>query len=129
MLLELLILCNYTYVHTTAEKYLEYLTLYVRQDFQGSFKNIEHDLHLPEYRIQQRQIVQEIGDLCVFHLLSCIRLDVFAEKGAIPEFNSNRNPFNLISDREFTEKINRFFTTLAEGTDFVSEHIGPVLVS
>ena len=128
-LLEVLVLCNYSNTYTTAEQYLEYISLYVQQDFQGSYKNIQHDLHLPEYRSQQRKIIQEIGDLTVFHLLSCIKLDIFAEKGAIPEFNPNKNPYNLISDKEFTVRINNFFLTLTEGTELVSEHIGPVLVS
>ena len=133
ILLELLILCNYTYAHVSPESYYDYLNLYVRQNFQGSFSSMENDMHLPEYRAQQRKLTQVIGDLCVFHLLSCIRLDVFAEKGAIPEFNPNRNPYNLISSKDLTPKICNFFVTLEQNSEFVSEfaseHIGPVLVS
>lgn len=129
ILLELLVLCNYNYAHIGPEKYLEYLNLYVRQDFQGSYKSMENDMHLHEYRGAQRKLTQEIGDLCVFHMLSCIRLDVFAEKGSIPEFNKNKNPYNLISSDEYTGKISSFFVTLSEGKDFVTEHIGPVLMS
>lgn len=129
ILIELLVLSNNTQANVTAQMYLDYLSQYVRQDFQGSYKNIIHDLHLQEYRNQQKKLVQEIGDLCMFHLLSCIHLDIFVEKGAIPEFNASKNPYNLISDKEYTHKINKFFVTLSEGSEFVSEHIGPVIVS
>lgn len=129
-LLELLIFCNYTEAHPTAENYLAYLDKYLKQGFKGSLKVLEKDLHIPAYRQQQEQIIQEIGDLCLFHLLSSVKLDIFNERGAIPEFNPNKNPYNLVSDPEFTPKIYKYFLMLANNTEFLdTEHLGPVLFS
>jgi hypothetical protein len=129
-LLELLIFCNYTEAHPTASNYLTYLDQYLKQGFKGSLKIIEKDLHISAYRQQQQKIIEEIGDLCLFHLLSSIKLDIFNERGAIPEFDENRNPYNLLSDQEFSPKLQRYFVTLRDNSEFLdTEHLGPVLVS
>ena len=129
-LLELMIFCNYTEAHPTAENFLNYLDQYLKQGFKGSLKIMEKDLHIPAYRHQQQKIIEEIGDLCMFHLLSSIKLDIFNERGAIPEIDENRNPYNLITDSQFTPKIQNYFLTLRDNTEFLqSEHLGPVLVS
>lgn len=129
-LLELLIFCNYTEAHPTAENYLAYLDKYMKQGFKGSLKVLEKDMQIPAYRQQQEKIIQEIGDLCLFHLLSSVKLDIFNERGAIPEFNPNKNPYNLVSDREYSMKIHKYFLMLADNTEFLdTEHLGPVLIS
>lgn len=127
--LELLICCNFVFAHPNAENYINYLTTYAEQEFKGGFRKIERDLHFPEYREYQKKIVQEIGDLCVFHLLSSIHIDIFTQRGSIPIQDENRNPYNLVCNKDNLKRINNFFLKLADGKEFITQHLGPVILS
>lgn len=128
-LLELLVLLNYGFVHCTPERFVEYLNVYTDQEFKGSYKIIVADSHLNEYRLGSREILMQISDLSLFHLLSSIRLDIFATQGALPGVLSVKNPYNLISNPDQTRKIHEFFVGLTGNLERLSGQIGPVVLA
>ncbi|CAG9326426.1 unnamed protein product [Blepharisma stoltei] len=128
-LLELLISINYAFAHCSAAQILGYAELYVEQDFRGSYKAILADSHLMEYRSKHHEFVQQISDLSLFHLLSSIRLDIFAEQQTIPEFNPNKNPFNLLANQAELKSIHDFLIGLSDRIDRIPDHISPFMLA
>ena len=128
-LLEILVLAHNAFAHIDSARFLDYLQTFTKQEFQGNFKQLYKDSFLAEYKLAQRLLISQIGDLSMFVLLSAVRLDAFAERGFLEGFNPQKNPYSLINNQENTPNILEFFKTLLEGNEFVSEHMGPVVVS